>query len=105
MLSFTDAYSSYNQIKMNPLNVYKTNFMINKCNYYYKVRHLVSRTLAPPIKDWWTRCFLTNMKIPTTSKEVQQLTGWIIVLSCFISSADDKAFDFCHIKEVKIRRD
>lgn len=37
MLSFMDAYSGYNQIKMNPLNAPKTAFMTSMRNYYYKV--------------------------------------------------------------------
>jgi ribonuclease HI len=32
-----DAYSGYNQIKMNPLDAPHTAFMTNTCNYFYKV--------------------------------------------------------------------
>ncbi|MCI23199.1 RNA-directed DNA polymerase (Reverse transcriptase), partial [Trifolium medium] len=30
-----DAYSGYNQIKMNPTDIPMTAFMTNTCNYYY----------------------------------------------------------------------
>jgi len=36
-LSFMDAYSGYNQIKMDPLDALKTTFMTNNKNYHYKV--------------------------------------------------------------------
>ncbi|MCI33345.1 gag-pol polyprotein, partial [Trifolium medium] len=36
-LSFIDAYSDYNQIKMNPTEAPMTSFMTNTCNYYYDV--------------------------------------------------------------------
>lgn len=35
--SFMDAYSWYNQIKMDPLDAPKTTFMLNHGNYYYNV--------------------------------------------------------------------
>jgi hypothetical protein len=37
MLSFMDAYSGYNQIKMNALDAPHTAFMTSTCNYFYKV--------------------------------------------------------------------
>ncbi|GAU29723.1 hypothetical protein TSUD_264590 [Trifolium subterraneum] len=36
-LSFMDAYSGYNQIKMNTLDAPHTSFMSNTCNYHYTV--------------------------------------------------------------------
>ncbi|MCI09737.1 gag-pol polyprotein [Trifolium medium] len=36
-LSFMDAYSGYNKIKMNTLDAPHTAFMSNTCNYHYKV--------------------------------------------------------------------
>lgn len=36
-LSFMDAYSGYNQIKMDPLDAPKTAFMTNQKNYHYRV--------------------------------------------------------------------
>lgn len=36
-LSFMDAYSAYNQIKMDPLDMPKTTFMSNHGNYYYNI--------------------------------------------------------------------
>lgn len=40
MLSFMDAYSRYNQIKMDPFDIPKTTFMSNHANYYYNVMPL-----------------------------------------------------------------
>ncbi|KAK2455243.1 hypothetical protein QL285_002717 [Trifolium repens] len=37
MLSFMDAYSGYNQIKMNPADAPHTAFMTNTCNYFFNV--------------------------------------------------------------------
>jgi len=37
MLSFLDAFSGYNQIKMHPRDESKTAFMTETCNYCYKV--------------------------------------------------------------------
>jgi len=36
-LSFMDAYSGYNQIRMDPLDAPKTAFMTNTKNYHYEV--------------------------------------------------------------------
>jgi hypothetical protein len=36
-LSFMDAYSGYNQIKMNVADAPNTAFMTNTCNYFYRV--------------------------------------------------------------------
>lgn len=36
-LSFMDAYSGYNHIRMDPLGATKTLFMLNHDNYYYNV--------------------------------------------------------------------
>ncbi|GAU44606.1 hypothetical protein TSUD_240980 [Trifolium subterraneum] len=43
-LSFMDAYSGYNQIKMNTLDAPHTAFMTNTCNYYYKIDDMVVKT-------------------------------------------------------------
>lgn len=40
VLSFMDAYSGYNQIKMDPLDASKTAFMSNQGNYYYNAMPL-----------------------------------------------------------------
>ena len=37
LLSFMDAFSGYNQIKMHPPDVEKTSFIIERGLYYYKV--------------------------------------------------------------------
>jgi len=59
MLSFLDAFSGYNQIKMHPRDESKTAFMTETCNYCYKVmpfglknagatyQRLMDKVLAP----------------------------------------------------------
>jgi len=59
VLSFLDAFSGYNQIKMNPRDESKTAFMIETCSYCYKVmpfglknagatyQRLMDKVLAP----------------------------------------------------------
>jgi len=59
MLSFQDAFSGYNQIKMHPRDECETAFMTKKCCYCYKVmpfglknagatyQKLMDRVLAP----------------------------------------------------------
>ena len=59
MLSFLDAFSGYNQIKMHPRDESKTTFMTEKCSYCYKVmsfglknasatyQRLMDKVLAP----------------------------------------------------------
>lgn len=37
MLSFTDAYSEYNQIRMDAFDTPKTTFILNHGNYYHNV--------------------------------------------------------------------
>ena len=36
MLSFMDAYSGYNQVRIAPKNEEKTSFITNKGTYYYR---------------------------------------------------------------------
>ena len=59
MLSFLDAFSGYNQIKMHPRDECKTAFMMKTCSYCYKVmpfglkkagatyQRLMDKVLAP----------------------------------------------------------
>ena len=59
MLSFLDAFSGYNQIKMHPRDEGKTTFMTETCSYCYKVmpfglknagatyQRLMDKVLAP----------------------------------------------------------
>jgi len=59
VLSFLDAFSGYNQIKMHPRDESKTAFMTETCSYYYKVmpfglknagatyQRLMDKVLAP----------------------------------------------------------
>lgn len=37
ILILIGAYSGYNQIQMDPLDVRKTTFTLNHCNYYYNI--------------------------------------------------------------------
>lgn len=55
-LSFTDAYSGYNQIKMDHIDAPKTTFMSNHRNYYHNSCLLGLRTLVQPIRGSWTQC-------------------------------------------------
>jgi len=50
MLSFLDAFSRYNQIKMHPRNECKTTFMTETCCYYYKVMPFGLQNAGTPIR-------------------------------------------------------
>lgn len=45
LLNFMDAYSSYNQISMDPMDSPKTTFMTNISNYYYEVMIFVLKNV------------------------------------------------------------
>ena len=45
-LSFMDAYSGYNQIRMDPLDAPKTAFMTNNRNYHYEVMSFGLRNVS-----------------------------------------------------------
>jgi len=50
VLSFLDAFSGYNQIKMHPRDESKTAFMTETGSYCYKVMPFWLKTQAPPTK-------------------------------------------------------
>nr|KYP69397.1 Retrovirus-related Pol polyprotein from transposon 17.6 [Cajanus cajan] len=167
LLSFLDAYSGYNQIRMHPNDEDKTSFIADTANYCYKVMpfglknagatyqrlmdrilvHMIGRNVEAYVDDMVVkssdnsshvsdlqelfdtlgkhqlklnpekcsfgvqagkflgfmlthrgieanpeRCSaIINMRSPSSVKEVQQLTGQIILLSRFLAKAADKA--------------
>ncbi|GAU40667.1 hypothetical protein TSUD_397790 [Trifolium subterraneum] len=78
-LSFMDAYSGYNQIKMNTLDAPHTTFMSNTCNYHYTVMSfglkntgatyqlLMDRVFAHQIGKNF-EVYIDDMVVKTTSK-------------------------------------
>ncbi|GAU35844.1 hypothetical protein TSUD_63330 [Trifolium subterraneum] len=78
-LSFMDAYSGYNQIKMNTLDAPHTTFMSNTCNYHYTVmpfglknagatyQRLMDRVFAHQIGKN-LEVYIDDMVVKTTSK-------------------------------------
>lgn len=48
-----DAYSGYNQIKMDHMNVPYTTFMFNHENYYYNSMPFRLKNTYQPSKDSW----------------------------------------------------
>ncbi|GAU24437.1 hypothetical protein TSUD_364210 [Trifolium subterraneum] len=78
-LSFMDAYSGYNQIKMNTLDAPHTTFMSNTCNYHYTVmpfslknvgatyQRLMDRVFAHQIRKN-LEVYIDDMVVKTTSK-------------------------------------
>ncbi|GAU32151.1 hypothetical protein TSUD_68220 [Trifolium subterraneum] len=78
-LSFMDAYSGYNQIKMNTLDAPHTAFMSNTCNYHYTVmpfglknagatyQRLMDRVFAHQIGKN-LEVYIDDMVVKTTSK-------------------------------------
>ncbi|MCH80183.1 gag-pol polyprotein [Trifolium medium] len=56
-LSFMDAYSRYNQIKMNVLDAPRTAFMSNTCNYHYKVMPFCLKNVGATYQRLMDRVF------------------------------------------------
>jgi len=50
MLSFLDAFSGYNQIKMHPIEECMTTFMTKTSCYYYTVMPFGLKNAAPPTR-------------------------------------------------------
>ncbi|MCH81899.1 hypothetical protein A2U01_0002693 [Trifolium medium] len=81
-LSFMDAYSGYNQIKMNALDALHMAFMSNTCNYYYKVmpfglknadatyQRLMDRVIAQKIGKN-LEVYIDDMVVKTTREGIQ----------------------------------
>ncbi|XP_019052970.1 PREDICTED: uncharacterized protein LOC109114559 [Nelumbo nucifera] len=80
LLSFTDAYSGYNQIQMDPTDQEKTAFMTEPGLYCYKVipfglknigvtyQRLVNKTFAPLIDDK-VEVYINDMVLKSKSHE------------------------------------
>ncbi|XP_022870105.1 uncharacterized protein LOC111389415 [Olea europaea var. sylvestris] len=112
LLSFTDAYSGYNQIPMFRPDEEATSFITDRGLYWYKVMpfglnnvgatyqrlflgYIVNQRgiEANPVKI----TALLEMRSPQKSKEVQSLNGQIAALSRFISRATDKSLPFFNV--------
>ncbi|XP_070026640.1 uncharacterized protein [Nicotiana sylvestris] len=61
LLSFLDAYSGYNQIKMNPLDEEKTSFITNRETYYYKVMSFGLKNVGATYQRLTTKMFQENL--------------------------------------------
>nr|KYP33112.1 Transposon Ty3-I Gag-Pol polyprotein [Cajanus cajan] len=93
LLSFMDAYSGYNQIRMHPADEDKTAFIADQATCCYRVMPFVLLTHRGIEANPEKCSAIINMRSPTTVKEVQQLTGRMASLS--------RVRDFC--KKVGIR--
>ncbi|GAU29444.1 hypothetical protein TSUD_150140 [Trifolium subterraneum] len=60
-LSFMDAYSSYNQIKMHPMDAQHTTFMFNTCNYFYNVMPFGLKNAKATYQRLMDRVFLEQI--------------------------------------------
>ncbi|KAL5552902.1 hypothetical protein UlMin_040303 [Ulmus minor] len=109
LLSFMDAYSGYNQIRMHQPDQEHTAFLTDQGLYCYKlnpakcafgvtsgkflgfmVNHRGIEANPAKIQA------LLNMESPRKVKEVQSLTGRVAALNRFISRATDKCQPFFH---------
>jgi len=55
LLSFLDAYSEYNRIRMHTLDKQKTTFIIEDANFYYRVMpfgHKNASVIYQRLMDW-----------------------------------------------------
>jgi len=80
LLSFLDAFSGYNQIRMHPNDESKTAFMMELANYCYKVmpfglkiadatyQHLMDRILAP-LLGRNVQAYVDDMEVTSRKKE------------------------------------
>jgi len=86
LLSFLDAFSGYNQIRMHPNDECKIAFMVEVASYYYKVmpfglknvgatyQRLIDRILSPMLERNVQAC-LDDMVV-TSEKEIDMLPTW-----------------------------
>nr|KYP72976.1 Transposon Ty3-I Gag-Pol polyprotein [Cajanus cajan] len=92
LLSFMDAYSGYNQIRMHPADEDKTAFIADQANFCYRVMPFGLKNAGATYQRLMDKCSaIINMRSPSTVKEVQQLTGRMASLSRLLSRAADKA--------------
>ncbi|KAL5565706.1 hypothetical protein UlMin_028870 [Ulmus minor] len=112
LLSFMDAYSGYNQIRMHEEDQEHTAFLTNQGLYCYKILRRYKMKLNPSkcafgVSSGKFLGFMVNhrgieanpakiqalldMEPPRKIKEVQRLTGRIAALNRFISRATDRS--------------
>ena len=60
LLSFIDAFSGYNQIRMDEADQEKTSFVTSQGLFYYKVMPFGLKNTGRCIKGSWTRCLRTK---------------------------------------------
>ena len=71
LLSFLDAYSGYNQIKMHPPDEEKTAFIMEDINFYYRVMSFGLKNVGATYQR------LMGLSLHTTNRmKCQGLCGW-----------------------------
>lgn len=71
LLSFLDAYSGYNQIKMHPPDEEKTAFIMEDINFYYRVMSFGLKNVGATYQR------LIGLSLQTTNRmKCQGLCGW-----------------------------
>ncbi|XP_065050377.1 uncharacterized protein LOC135680425 [Musa acuminata AAA Group] len=117
-LSFMDAYSGYNQIRMVPGDREHTTFLTNQGMYFYKVMSFelknagatYQRTCAFGVTSGKFLGFIVhergidanpekvqaiiNMQSPRTVKDLQRLNGRLVALSRFLARSGDRCLPF-----------
>jgi len=76
MLSFLDAFSGYNQIKMHPRDEGKTTFMTETCSYCYKVMSFGLKNAGATY-----RRLMDNVLVPMLGRNVQAYVDDMVVTS------------------------
>ena len=61
LLSFMDAFSGYNQIRMDEVDQEKTSFVTSQGLFCYKVMPFVLKNAGQHIKGWLTTCFVRRL--------------------------------------------
>ena len=77
MLSFLDAFSRYNQIKMHPRDEGKTTFMTETCSYCYKVIPFGLKNVGATYQR-----LMDKVLAPMLGRNVQAYVDDMVVTSC-----------------------
>ncbi|KAI5328466.1 hypothetical protein L3X38_027863 [Prunus dulcis] len=108
LLSFTNAYSGYNQIFMHPDDQAHTSFITDRGLYCYQrlVNHLFAPLIGNTMEVYVDDILrgieanpekiqaILDMIVPKTVKDIQSLTGRDAALTRFISKATDRCAPF-----------
>ncbi|KAL5545737.1 hypothetical protein UlMin_005424 [Ulmus minor] len=107
LLSFMDAYSGYNQIRMDPKDEEKTSFITNQGLYCYNLNPAKcafgvasGKFLGFMVHQRGIEAnpekiqALLDMRSPVKIRDVQSLTGRIAALNRFIARATDRSLPF-----------